>query len=102
MEGSVVKKFGERFITVAALGCLLALWALPASAYYPPLHATVTVEAGNVGVTYRVYDPKLQKDVTYTQKYWENTVVDCKQDNGVIAWVFHHPIGNYYLILLRL
>jgi hypothetical protein len=93
-----MRKFGPTFLAVAIFGWLLALMASPALAYYPPLQATLTVAPGKVGVIYKVYDPKLQRDVEYSPKYWENTVVDAKQHNGVMAWIFYHPTGVYYVI----
>jgi PKD repeat protein len=29
--------------------------------------------------------------------YWENSFVELKQHNGVIAWVLHHPLYGYYV-----
>jgi hypothetical protein len=92
-----MRKFGFTFLAVTIFGWLLALMAFPALAYYPPLQATLFVEPLKVGVTYKVDDPK-RGHVEYSAKYWENTVVDCKQDNGVMAWIFHHPTGVYYVI----
>ncbi len=92
-----MKRFWARYLTAAAFGCLLILWTLPASAYYPPLQAWVVVEPLKVGVTYKVDDPK-RGHVEYSAKYWENTVVDCKQDNGVMAWIFYNPGGYYFVI----
>ena len=52
-----MKRFWARFITVAALGCLLALGASPASAYYPPLKGKTT-KKGSHEVTFQVKDPQ--------------------------------------------
>jgi hypothetical protein len=79
-----MKRLWSSLFTAAALGCLVALWTLPAAAYYPPLQATATW--GN-GVSYDVYDPKLQKQQVGGHIYGGAFVADCQQDHGVIAWI---------------
>jgi hypothetical protein len=85
-----MKRFWARFVTVTALGCLLAAWALQALAYFPPLHASATFTYNSVFRT--VYDNKLHKwQETTTQWGGEDVqVMDLKQHNGVISWIFRN------------
>jgi hypothetical protein len=75
-----MKKFWVRFITVAALGCLLSVWTLPALAYYPPLEAKAKKK--RTEVTFSVNDPEI--GFTFDVYYG---VYDKVEKNGVLAMI---------------
>jgi hypothetical protein len=90
-----MKSFWSRLFTAAALGCLVALWTLPASAYYPTLQATATFTYNSVHRW--VYDPKLNKLQELTSQWGgqDVQVMDKKEDKGVISWVFRNGAAYF-------
>jgi hypothetical protein len=85
-----MRKFVLTFLAGAIFGWLLALAAPPAMAYYPPLTATATFTYNSVSRT--VYDPKLKKNQELTTQWGgqDVQVMDLKQQNGVISWIFRN------------
>lgn len=103
-----MKRLWSGLLIVAALGCLLALWTLPASAYYPPLEATATLYSSNVPVQsngnevrLHVLDPQLQqgKDKSIQDPYGYG-LMGLVQEHGVIAFLRMWSWNEYYVFCI--
>jgi hypothetical protein len=81
---------------MTVLNCLMLLQALTAQAYYPPLPTTASSTTHSVNC--QVYDPKLERTVSYTSLYLfgDREVIQLQQHNGVIAWVWRSG-PDYYV-----
>ena len=84
-----MQRFWSRFLTAAALGCLLAVWALPALAYYPPLKIKIT-KRGSHEVIFHAKDPQDGNWHGDTLRF----VTDLVQGDGIIAMIRRPPGGE--------
>jgi hypothetical protein len=89
-----MRKIWPTSLVALVLGWLLAWGPLPAGAYYPPLQAEAEYDTNTVTIT--VIDPEdggHQANLVYGPG---NSVVDLKQQNGVIAWITMDNVGLVY------
>jgi hypothetical protein len=84
-----MKKFWSICLVGLVLTCLLALGALPASAYYPPLPAAISATPGGSTITFSVYNPKMDLSVMESKSYPPGVSIEGNpvQQNGVMAWI---------------